>query len=119
MPRASTRAIALIVLALVGARVMSPVAAYVDVGARGVPTLTDENFERETQTSSGSSSGDWLVLFTDFESIRGARAARTLAAARESLLERGVVASELDLNARRRRRIGSGSSSSDDRAWCS
>ena len=96
MPRASTRAIALIVLALVGARVMSPVAAYVDVGARGVPTLTDENFERETQTSSGSSSGDWLVLFTDFDSIRGARAARTLAAARESLLERGVVASELE-----------------------
>ena len=62
----------------------------------GLARLDDRSFERETQSASGSSSGDWLVLFTDRDSPRGARARAALAAASSALLERGVVAAEVD-----------------------
>ena len=29
--------------------------------------LTDENFEHDTQATTGSTTGDWLILFCEFE----------------------------------------------------
>ena len=63
---------------------------------RGLPRLDDASFERETQASSGQTAGTWLVLFTDGDGPRGARAERALALAKDALLDDGVVAATID-----------------------
>ena len=32
--------------------------------------LTDENFEHDTQATTGSTIGDWLILFCDFQKMQ-------------------------------------------------
>lgn len=67
----------------------------------GLPHLDDASFERETQASSGQTTGTWLVLFTNGESggARGATASakRRLADAKDNLLDSGVVAASVDV----------------------
>ena len=42
----------------------------------GLPRLNDETFELETQSSTGQTTGKWVVLFERGESARSARARR-------------------------------------------
>ena len=42
----------------------------------GLPRLNDETFELETQSSTGQTTGTWVVLFERGESARSARARR-------------------------------------------
>lgn len=68
----------------------------------GLPHLDDATFERETQASSGQTTGTWLVLFTNGESggARGATASakRRLVDAKDNLLDSGVVAASVDVS---------------------
>ena len=62
----------------------------------GLPRLNDETFELETQSSTGQTTGTWVVLFERGESARSARARRALTEAREELLASGAVAASID-----------------------
>ena len=62
----------------------------------GLPRLNDETFELETQSSTGQTTGTWVVLFERGESARSARARRALTEAREELLAPGAVAASID-----------------------
>ena len=35
-----------------------------------VKELTDDNFEHDTQATTGSTTGDWLILFCEFERFK-------------------------------------------------
>ena len=35
--------------------------------------LTDDNFEHDTQATTGSTTGDWLILFCEFERFKKCR----------------------------------------------
>ena len=35
--------------------------------------LTDENFEHDTQATTGSTTGDWLILFCEYERLKTCR----------------------------------------------
>ena len=35
--------------------------------------LTDDNFEHDTQATTGSTTGDWLILFCEFERFKRCR----------------------------------------------
>ena len=41
------------------------VALVAQIWAKAPKVLTDENFEHETQSITGSTTGDWLILFYD------------------------------------------------------
>ena len=90
------RAIAL-VLALVSIVVFSALSVLAVVPTvDGLPRLNDETFERETQSSTGQTTGTWVVLFERGPSARSARARRALTEARDELLESGAVAASVD-----------------------
>ena len=68
----------------------------------GLPRLDDVTFERETQASSGATTGSWLVVFMKSESHAsgGMMMTGALDATRErasALLERGVVVASVDV----------------------
>lgn len=78
--------------------------AVVSTVVDGLPRLDDGTFERETQATSGSTTGSWFVMFMKGEtSSRGGMTTKTRAAldaTREcasALLERGVVAATVDV----------------------
>lgn len=81
---------------------MTPSVCAVVPSRDGLPHLDDATFERETQASSGQTTGTWLVLFTNGESggARGttASAKRRLADAKDYLLDLGVVAASVDVS---------------------
>jgi len=86
-------AFALVALLALVARV----GAVVDA-VDGLPRLDDRTFERETQATSGSTTGAWLVLFANFEKSGAVAAANALRAAAPALLERGVIAASVDIS---------------------
>jgi len=89
--RASRVALALVFVFAAATRALAVVPTL-----RGLPHLDDASFEHETQASSGQTTGTWLVLFTNGDSPRGARAERALVVAKDGLLEDGVVAASID-----------------------
>ena len=92
---ASVFALASLVMMLI------PSVSAVVPSRNGLPYLDDATFERETQASSGQTTGTWLVLFTNGENGGARRATanarRKLAEARDNLLDSGVVAASVDV----------------------
>ena len=92
----------LVAFALASLMMMIPSVSAVVPSRNGLPHLDDATFERETQASSGQTTGTWLVLFTNGESggARGATASakRRLADIKDNLLDSGVVAASVDVS---------------------
>ena len=59
----ATRKVGFILLAIA-------LALLTRVGAITAYELTDDNFEHDTQATTGSTTGEWLILFCDFTKFK-------------------------------------------------
>ena len=80
-------------------------------GQQGVEKLTDANFEHDTQATTGSTTGNWLVLFHDANNKQqamdvltrpvsaGEEEATSTTTLADQLMEAGVVVGAMDVTA--------------------